>query len=128
MCKHVMYVILSQLRPYPHLTSTFSIGDFYRGCGVCLFVVPPVFGCSTFYSISMVVITQGKALTVVPPLAKVAKDTDTRLQLIVIAQRSVSDLMSSSCYLKSIPIQTRSLWRKEKYKTCFKPNSRNVLS
>ena len=42
MCKHEMYVILPNLRFYPCLTSTPSIGDFYRGCGVCLLVALPM--------------------------------------------------------------------------------------
>ena len=94
-----MYVIIDLLRFYPRLTSPFSVGDFYRGCQVCLLVLLPMFALLNsplfLYSIFMVDISQGLPLTVVLSIAKLAAGIDTRLQSIVDVQRSVVDILSS---------------------------------
>lgn len=88
--------IPSHLQFYPRLTSPFSIGDFYRGCGVRLLVFLLMFPCSTapiFYSISMVDITQEKPTTVMMSCAKQATCISTSPHLTVDVQRSVDDFI-----------------------------------
>jgi hypothetical protein len=119
------------LRFYPRLISTSSIGDFYRGCGVCLLVAIRMFldvqQSRIFYSTFMVATILEKPWTVVLFIAKLAAAISISHQIAHV-KWSVNDLMSSSCYLNSILILTRKLSRTERSRICFRSHFPNVFA